>query len=1034
MRRCLAFCSAVIIVALSLNSSLTAQPFFRGVNCGSQLPFTTLQGNVYAADRQYSPSVGYGFSGDPDSMSTPTANRYNGGVEDVDSLYYTRREGIFSYLFDVPADTYAVTLYFSEKTYQWYGFRQFSVLIEGNTFISDLDIFEHTGPSYGWPIRLMVVCTDGQINIDFIPSLAEATVNAISVLSISEDEISPPQIQNLEVIGGYEMNTLYWDFVSAGDLAGYLVYRKQSGGSWESITPDVDLQYRYFDRDVVVGTTYEYKVTAIDHWGNESMPSDSLTATPVANASTQLPTYNMDITEENLYLLNQNIYSNEYVDANLTLQGEYFPNSGVHYRGSDEKRGQEKKNYKLKLPDGDLHNGRQVFNVNANFREKSLMAERIGYQTQDLLNVLNSFTQSIHLELNNDFIGVFLDVEQVDNYFLEANGLSPGGNLYKCQGTLSMLGSLEAYQATYEKENNTGSDWSDIIDFIEWINGSSLAQFAAEADSRFAVDDFIDTYTGLVTTANSDLVNDFYLYFSPADGRWQFVSRDMNEVYDMTFWDAPINWGTQQEPIYIPDNWLRLLDKTMQVPLFRYAYCKKLERFLTGDYAVPSVQAWIDSIYAEISFDALRDIYKAGWERPDSFYVGVDMIKQFVELRVPFLLNQIPSYIPTDLDLAPYFRLNEIQSNNATTIADESGDHDPWIEIVNTSPVELDLEDFTLYYGTASWPLPAEAVVDAHGFLMIWVDGEPSEGPLHTSFVMTPGSGELRLVSGQGTQADSVAFPALQIDMVWARVEDGVGDWTSTLSPTPASTNTPWPDPSPLVINEFLTINTIILPDSAGDYDDWMEIYNPASEAIPLTGLYLTDDFTRPTRWAFPDTTIVPGGFVIVWCDNEPIEGWMHSTFKLSGDGEQIGLYDRDGTTIIDAITYGAQQADISYGRWPDGSSNWFFCTPSPGDANVGVPENQGVASLPQQFSLEPNFPNPFNSTTVIRLAVPISSYVVVRVFDIMGREVAKVQNGMMKPGYHQLSFDASNLASGIYLIRLEAESFNQARKMVLLK
>lgn len=1024
-----------ILAFCTISAVTSAQPLFRGMNCGANGPFTSPQGDIFVADREYNASNGYGYFGDPDSMFTPLANRYNGGDEDLDSLYFSRREGVFSYLFDVPADTYAVTLYFSEKTYHWYGFRQFSVNIEGNTRVQDLDIYERTGASYGWPVRLLVECDDGQINIDLIPSLGEATLNAVSVREITEDIVPPPQIQGFEVINGYEMNILYWDFLTEPDLAGYNVYRRESGGSWELITPEAHPQYRYIDRQVEIGTSYEYMIKGVDHWGNESIPSDSLSATPVSNELSALPRYNMDMTEENLYLLNLDILSNDYVDVDLTLEGEYFPGSGVRYRGSDEHRGEEKKNYKLRLPDGELHAGRRKFNVNANFREKSMIVERIGYQSFDLLGCLNALTQSIHLELNNDFIGVFLDVEQVDNYFLERNGLSPSGNLYKCQAPLKILGSPEEYTYVYEKENNPESDYSDLINFIEWLNRSSLENFAFEAGDRFAVDDFIDIHTVAIAVAHTDLTNDFYLYNNPADGRWHYAPRDLNECYSLDFAQAPINWGTQQAPIWTPDDWHRLVNKTLLVPLFRYSYCKKLERFLNTDYTVQSVQAWIDSIHEEISFDAIRDIYKAGWERPDSFEIGPQFLDAFIEVRVPFLLGQIPSYIPPNIDLAPYFRLNEIQSDNQSTIADGAGDYDPWIEIVNLSPVELDLEDFTLYYSGSSWMLPSEAIIDGYGFLIVWLDGEPGEGPLHSTLAMTPAAGTITLESRNGTLTDSTNFPALAADQVWARSEDGVGEWAVTLlPPTPGETNTPWPDPSPLVINEFLAINISVNPDSAGDFDDWLEIYNPTGETIPLTGLYLTDNFDRPTKWAFPDTSIEPGGFVIVWCDNEVTEGWMHASFQISGEGEELGLYHRDMVTPIDAITFGEQQADFSYGRWPDGSENWDSCIPSPGGANVFVLDYPGGVSLPQEFSLEPNFPNPFNPTTVIRFTIPKLSRVLLRVYDVLGREVATLQNGMVKAGYHQVNFNGSELASGIYLIRMETEDYNQTQKVVLLK
>ena len=61
----------------------------------------------------------------------------------------------------------------------------------------------------------------------------------------------------------------------------------------------------------------------------------------------------------------------------------------------------------------------------------------------------------------------------------------------------------------------------------------------------------------------------------------------------------------------------------------------------------------------------------------------------------------------------------------------------------------------------------------------------------------------------------------------------------------------------------------------------------------------------------------------------------MHVKLKLSGSGEQIGLFAPNGTTVIDSLTFGEQTTDVSYGRYPDGSDNWqTFTTPTPGTSN----------------------------------------------------------------------------------------------------
>ena len=146
----------------------------------------------------------------------------------------------------------------------------------------------------------------------------------------------------------------------------------------------------------------------------------------------------------------------------------------------------------------------------------------------------------------------------------------------------------------------------------------------------------------------------------------------------------------------------------------------------------------------------------------------------------------------------------------------------------------------------------------------------------------------------------------------------------------------------PLVINELLASNSAI-PDPQGEYDDWIEIYNAGSEAIDVGGMYLTDDLDDPTVWQIPDdnpfaTTVPPDGYLLIWADNDTTEAGLHANFKLNAAGDQVGLFDADAGTLIDAITFGDQATGISYGHFPNASGNLrFMAFPTPGGENIGI-------------------------------------------------------------------------------------------------
>lgn len=114
------------------------------------------------------------------------------------------------------------------------------------------------------------------------------------------------------------------------------------------------------------------------------------------------------------------------------------------------------------------------------------------------------------------------------------------------------------------------------------------------------------------------------------------------------------------------------------------------------------------------------------------------------------------------------------------------------------------------------------------------------------------------------------------------------------------------------------------------------------------------------------------------------------------------------------------------------GASGYDFYVVKTGPDVLGTEPKSEV--IPSQFALFQNFPNPFNSATTISFNLQHESRILLNVFDLTGRSVAKLANGMFNAGSHQVHFNAGALPSGIYIYRLNSNGISQSRKLLLLK
>jgi spore coat protein CotH len=252
-----------------------------------------------------------------------------------------------------------------------------------------------------------------------------------------------------------------------------------------------------------------------------------------------------------------------------------------------------------------------------------------------------------------------------------------------------------------------------------------------------------------------------------------------------------------------------------------------------------------------------------------------------------------------------------------------------------------------------------------------------------------------------------------------------------------------------LYINEIMASNTSTVTDNYGDYEDWVEIYNPNDFAVNLAGFYFEDDHYEPgavitdrISYAYPDSTTIPArGFMVIWFDEEPGEGILHIDRKISTSGDAVYLIAPDMLTVVDQKSWTATTgllADLSYGRYPNGTNNWMLFgggnphPVTPGTSNSPTSSEDDL--IPPARPALQIYPNP--ASEVIHFDVMNTKEAgVIKVYNLRGQMVRELPVlPSQKLVWDGSDRDGNRLGNGIYFCRLTAGKTRLTEKLVLLK
>lgn len=724
-------------------------------------------------------------------------------------------------------------------------------------------------------------------------------------------------------------------------------------------------------------------------------------------------------------------FRNSFID-------ETVDSIGFRLRGNTSRHAQ-KKSFKVSfntfVPGREFY-GLDKMNLNGEHNDPSIIRSKLCFDNFIKAGITASRANHIRVYINEKYYGLYINVEHIDDEFLRKNFNDDSGNLWKClypadlayQGSNPVIyqqlssGGRPVYELTTNKSQN---DFSKLARFITILNTTPIGILPDSIESVIEVHEVLKYFAMNVLHGSWDdywsLMNNYYLYHEPAKDIFHFIPYDYDNTFGIDWFS--IDWTTA-DPYNFPKvaNGSRpLAERLLTVPQYRNLYTHFLQFYNDKIFKLDIWRSRIDSLTAKITTAALSDTFRT----KDYNFTNQDFLNSFSET------GYNKQHVKKGLKQFVNQRSNSITSQLSNVSAN------PIVYRIDWSPKNPSPTD--------SIRVTVSAFSNA-GLSDITIRYTPDGGSAQDYFMNFSPVANTKIVD-EADRWTGIIPPlgAGQTGKFSIIAKDNLNQAQTYPRKKPIDIRTPAALGNDLVINEFMADNITTIQDPSGEYDDWIELYNPTSSPIILTGRYITDKPNNLTKYLFTQLNLYinPGEYLILWCDEQQSQPGIHTNFKLSNDGEFIALVESDGVTIIDSITFGVQKADTSFGRSPDASVNWSFMGPTPGTANLITDVNEEF--IPVGFELTA-YPNPFNPSTIIRYSIPAADAyyastgnVSLTIYDILGSEVWSTVEQNKTAGTYELTWNGVNnnnkqVSSGVYLLKIQTGRMEKSIKLMLIR
>ena len=701
---------------------------------------------------------------------------------------------------------------------------------------------------------------------------------------------------------------------------------------------------------------------------------------------------NWDYLLDSLAMLNAGTGSGtERILAQVIIDGNSFDSCGVRYKGNSSMDTASFKNpFNIDLNwviPGQRYLGKNKIKLANCYTDPSMVREALTYE------LANLYMDCPHagfarVTVNGDYLGIYTNTESVDNEFLDIYYGSSVNPFFKCDpvnfdlaggnSNLSYHADILAYDTLYDMKSLTGQ--------------LDLQELCYNLENNIAnIEDYLDVDRALwfLAVSSAYVHNDGYSAFGHNyyvykmdNGRWSIVLWDVNMSFGGLLWNGT-NWlplglnalQTQDPYLHEANFALKpLIAQLLSIPRYKRMYTAHhktiMEETVSNGLYLQRAEFMSDLIDADVQNEPYSEYTYQ--QITDNIY---NDIGAWTSLR-PGLENLM---LARDLYIAG---LPEFQALQPT--------------ITNVTPSTTQPQAFSMVTITAN-------VSDAGTVLLGYRNSHFdvfTKVPMYDDGLNNDGA------AGDGVYGATVTIGGT--DMEYYIYAENAS--AAKFSPVRAEYEFYILSPEKgVVLNELCAINNGIAPDQSFEYDDWIELYNNSTTTVSLAGYHLSDNLSNPTKWAFPDTVINPGEYLIVWADEDTLQAGLHTNFSLSSVGEGLYFYDNFGA-LADQVSYPLQLENITFGRYGNGLGSFMYLYPTFNAMNttpVGLDENSlEAANL---------FPNPASGQTTLQFAGEVETKL--HIHDMTGKVVLVdvIANSS------QYIFDVTAFEPGMYFLTTDS-------------